>query len=92
VRIEPDDERRSRIGDRAFFHDYIRNVFLHRRKLLRGVLTALYDRQVSKESLADFVANARLSENSRAEEMDVETHVRLAESIRDAVNVRQVHV
>ena len=86
VRIEPDEERRSRLGDRAFFHEYIRSVFLHRRKLLRGVLSALYDKQTSKESLAEFVANAGLSENSRAEEVDVKTHVRLAQSIRDAVN------
>jgi len=38
VRLELQPERRAAIGDLARFHEFVREVFCHRRKVLRGVL------------------------------------------------------
>ena len=42
VLIVPDPEKRAAIGDLAWFHQVVRQVFLHRRKNLRGVLYSLW--------------------------------------------------
>ncbi len=40
VQIELDETRRQRIPDRAFFHEFVRSLFCHRRKVLRGELVS----------------------------------------------------
>ena len=40
VRITLEPERRAAIPDLEFFHTFVRTLFLHRRKFLRGVLVA----------------------------------------------------
>jgi 16S rRNA (adenine1518-N6/adenine1519-N6)-dimethyltransferase len=69
VRIEPDADRRLRIADREFFHDYVRRVFQHRRKHLRSVLRAMY-RQLNSVAVDGLLVQARLSATARAEELD----------------------
>ncbi len=38
VRLDLEPERRARVADLARFHGFVRDIFCHRRKLLRGVL------------------------------------------------------
>ena len=38
VRIRPDAEMRGKIPDRPFFHQFVRSLFMHRRKFLRAQL------------------------------------------------------
>jgi len=40
IRITLDEQLRSRIPDLRVFHQFVRSLFLHRRKFLRGVLQA----------------------------------------------------
>lgn len=41
VRLDLEPERRARIADRERFHGFVRDIFCHRRKVLRGVLLRL---------------------------------------------------
>lgn len=86
VRIEPDEERRARIRDRTFFHDYIRNIFLHRRKQMRSVLPANYSPLLDRAVSDTILASLQVGENARAEELDVDTHVALANTLSDTLS------
>jgi 16S rRNA (adenine1518-N6/adenine1519-N6)-dimethyltransferase len=41
VRLDLEPERRGRIADLDRFHGFVRDIFCHRRKVLRGVLIRL---------------------------------------------------
>ena len=84
VQIVPDNALRSRIPDRTFFHDFIRGLFLHRRKFLRSqVLSAARDR-LDKSGVDRVLAAIGLRGGQRAEELGVDTLLALAEAVRAA--------
>jgi 16S rRNA (adenine1518-N6/adenine1519-N6)-dimethyltransferase len=77
VRITPNEEKRSRISGRGGYLEYVRGAFAHRRKLLRGVLSAMYRDRLDKSSIDAAFADLGLPENSRAEELTPDQHVEL---------------
>lgn len=82
VRIIRDKSRVRRMKDRAFFHDYARRVFQNRRKTLRSVLSAMVRKQLSKPQVDAFLAANDLTETSRADTLDVATHIRIANALQ----------
>jgi 16S rRNA (adenine1518-N6/adenine1519-N6)-dimethyltransferase len=82
VRITLDAQRRASIPDREFFHHFVRSVFLHRRKFLRGVLVATYKQQLGKTEIDALLASQKLPENARAEELNVTQMLQLSEAFR----------
>ena len=50
IRIVSNQEKRKRIADLRFFHQFVRAVFFHRRKFLRSVLCSAFKDKLSKES------------------------------------------
>lgn len=88
VLLTPDPEKRQAIGDREFFHDYLRGAFNHRRKLFRSVLHGLYP-ALSKPEIDDLLHGRGLVESVRAEELDVVTHVALAAGLRKRLAEKQ---
>lgn len=88
VKVLPDPHLRERIADRAFFHDFIRRVFLHRRKLLRGVLAEMYRDQLQKSAIEQTLQQTGITESARAEELDVATHIQLANALRELILAR----
>ncbi|MEX0978506.1 MAG: 16S rRNA (adenine(1518)-N(6)/adenine(1519)-N(6))-dimethyltransferase RsmA, partial [Pirellulales bacterium] len=85
VHVELDHARRDDISDLAFFHDFVRGLFLHRRKFLRGVLASAWKDKLDKGRVARILAQEGINPDSRAEQLDVATIVRLAEAVRCAV-------
>jgi 16S rRNA (adenine1518-N6/adenine1519-N6)-dimethyltransferase len=85
VRIVPDLDKRSRIRDRAFFLEYVRGAFAHRRKLHGGVLAAMYRDRLDRSAIDAILAELSLPENSRAEELSPEQHVDLANRLLAAM-------
>ena len=81
VRIVREKSRVKRIADRAFFQDYVRRVFQNRRKTLRVVLTAMYRKQWGKPEVDAFLADNELTQTTRADTLDVRTHVRIANAL-----------
>lgn len=81
VQLELEPERRAAIGDLAFFHDFVRDVFCHRRKLLRGVLLGMAGGRRSaaaRDTVEAAFAALGLPANARAEDLPPDTFVRLA--------------
>jgi len=83
VRIVPDLARCQEIGDRTFFHDFVRRAFQQRRKFLRGVVAGMY-RQLTKADVDELLRPFGLKDGVRAEELDVCTIVRLAGAVQQA--------
>jgi 16S rRNA (adenine1518-N6/adenine1519-N6)-dimethyltransferase len=81
VRLDLEPGRRAAIGDLAGFHTFVRDVFCHRRKLLRGVLVRLAGggrRSDDARATVDAVfAACGLGPEARAEEIPPDEFVRL---------------
>jgi 16S rRNA (adenine1518-N6/adenine1519-N6)-dimethyltransferase len=77
-------EKRERIADRAFFHSFVRSMFLHRRKFLRGVLVSACKGSLDKQDVDRIMEQFRLRPDARAEQLDVETMLALSEAVRRA--------
>jgi 16S rRNA (adenine1518-N6/adenine1519-N6)-dimethyltransferase len=84
VHIELDQPRRQRIPDRAFFHEFVRALFCHRRKVLRGELLSAQKR-LGKAQIDELLARLGISPTVRAEQLGHDDMLRLCEAVRTAV-------
>jgi 16S rRNA (adenine1518-N6/adenine1519-N6)-dimethyltransferase len=82
VAIRPDAARRARVGDVAWFHQVVRQVFLHRRKFLRHVLAGLWRDEWTKADVDAWLESQGLSGQLRAEALDVDEFIGLAQALR----------
>lgn len=85
VHIQVDHARRAAIADREWLHQFVRHLFLHRRKFLRsGLLAAI--KSLDKPTVDQVMAELELGPKSRAEELSVAEIVRLADHIKQALS------
>jgi 16S rRNA (adenine1518-N6/adenine1519-N6)-dimethyltransferase len=82
VLIRPDPARRALIADLPAFHDFIRDLYLHRRKNLRGALLPVVRGRFTKESLDERLHAHGFDPAGRAEALTVEEHRKLWEALR----------
>jgi 16S rRNA (adenine1518-N6/adenine1519-N6)-dimethyltransferase len=88
VRLDLQPGRRAAIEDLDRFHDFVRDVFCHRRKLLRGVLARLAggrDKEAGREAADAALAAAGLAADVRAEDIPPDGFVRLERAFAAAV-------
>jgi 16S rRNA (adenine1518-N6/adenine1519-N6)-dimethyltransferase len=88
VRLELEPDRRAAIGDLARFHDFVRNVFCHRRKLLRGVLVRMAggkQQSAAKEAVEKIYASLGFEASVRAEDIPPDTFVQLERAFYEHV-------
>jgi 16S rRNA (adenine1518-N6/adenine1519-N6)-dimethyltransferase len=83
VAIRPDADKRARVGDVAWFHSLVRQVFLHRRKYIRHVLAGLWRDEWTKPEVDAWLEARGLSGQLRAEALDVEEFIELAHALRE---------
>jgi 16S rRNA (adenine1518-N6/adenine1519-N6)-dimethyltransferase len=86
VQIALDETLRQRIPDRAFFHEFVRSMFIHRRKVLRGELLSAR-KQLGKARVDELLAGLGLAPTVRAERLGPEEMLRLCEAVRAAIGV-----
>jgi 16S rRNA (adenine1518-N6/adenine1519-N6)-dimethyltransferase len=79
VHIRLNEQKRSRIADRDFFHQFVRSMFFHRRKFLRSVLLSAYKGKITKPQADDILAAEGLSGQVRAEELTPEQMLALSD-------------
>jgi 16S rRNA (adenine1518-N6/adenine1519-N6)-dimethyltransferase len=84
IRLTIDPERRAAIGDRRYFHDFTRAIFLHRRKFLRANVVAAMKQHLNKEQVDSLLAEMEFAPDTRTEQLDVETLRKFAEKVRVA--------
>ncbi len=80
VRLDLEPERRAAIGDLARFHEFVREVFCHRRKVLRGILLRMAGGKKSEaahEAVARAYAALNLPADIRAEDIPPDEFVKL---------------
>jgi 16S rRNA (adenine1518-N6/adenine1519-N6)-dimethyltransferase len=80
LRLDVEPERRATIADLGRFHSFVRDVFCHRRKLLRGVLLRMAGGKgtdAAKVRVAAAFTALGLGPEARAEEISPEGFVAL---------------
>src|SRR5262245_17219861 len=82
IHILPNPAKRAVLGDVAFFHEFIRAQFFHRRKFLRGVLVSTYKDRLDKEVIEEVLASFDLPHDARAEQLPVKTLIELSKAIQ----------
>src|SRR5262249_34478945 len=82
IHIAQEPQRREAIPDRRFFHQFVRTLFLHRRKFLRGVLASAYKDYLDKPAVDQILAELQFSPAVRAEEIEVDQMLALSEKFR----------
>jgi 16S rRNA (adenine1518-N6/adenine1519-N6)-dimethyltransferase len=75
--IRPNAAKRERIPDLPRWQRFLHDLYLHRRKNLRGVLIILYKNQLTKEQLDAHLRAHDFDPMGRAEALPVEEHLRL---------------
>jgi 16S rRNA (adenine1518-N6/adenine1519-N6)-dimethyltransferase len=81
VQLDLESPRRAAIGDLAAFHEFVRSVFCHRRKLLRGVLLGMAGgrrSEAARAAVEAVFAALGLPPNARAEDLSPDAFVQLA--------------
>jgi len=84
IQITWTPERAREIPDRAFFHEFARSVFAHRRKLLRNELLGSF-KMLSKADVDGLMAKVGLSVTARAEQIDLGGILALSEAVRGLI-------
>jgi 16S rRNA (adenine1518-N6/adenine1519-N6)-dimethyltransferase len=82
VHLVYDPQLRAQIPHLKFFHDFLRAMFFHRRKLLRSELASAFKNLLDKPQIDEIMASLGLGATSRAEELDVPTMLALCEAVR----------
>ena len=82
VRIIVDAERRAAIPDLRYFHQFVKTIFIHRRKFLRANVVAAMKQHLSKEEVDEVLAEMEFPHDARTEQLDVATLLKLTELIR----------
>jgi len=77
VLIRPDAAKRAHVGDPARFRAFLRGLYTHRRKNLRGALAGLPSGRVPKPEVDARLAELGIEGTTRAEALDLEQHLRL---------------
>jgi 16S rRNA (adenine1518-N6/adenine1519-N6)-dimethyltransferase len=78
VLIRPNAAKRAHVGDVVRFRSFLRDLYAHRRKNLRGALVALANADFTKEEVDRKLAELGIEGTLRAETLDLEQHLRLS--------------
>lgn len=86
IKIRPDPELRSAIGDLPWFQHVVRQLFCHRRKNIRRVLHGYHRDQVDKAGLDAMFERIGVSGDARAEIITSAQLIQLARSLKETLN------
>jgi 16S rRNA (adenine1518-N6/adenine1519-N6)-dimethyltransferase len=78
VCIRPSAAKRAHVGDPRHFRAFLRDLYVHRRKNLRGALASLPGRDLSKSDVDARLVELGIEGTTRAEALDLEQHLRLS--------------
>lgn len=84
VKIVPIARKRAHVGDVLRFRVFLRDLYTHRRKNLRGALVGMQGRPWSKQEVDARLAALGIDGTVRAEDLDLEQHLRLCNAFDGA--------
>jgi len=82
LQIVVDESLRRRLPDPHYFHQFVRAMFIHRRKFLRANLVAAMKRHLDKSEVDQVLADSEFGPDVRSEQVDVETMIAFCERVR----------
>ena len=82
IRIQVDRQRRAQIPDLQYFHQFVKAIFLHRRKLIRANVISAMKRHLTKAEVDALLGEMQFDPDTRTEQLDVQTLFRFAEKVR----------
>jgi 16S rRNA (adenine1518-N6/adenine1519-N6)-dimethyltransferase len=85
VMIRPNAEKRAHVGEVQRFRAFLRDLYAHRRKNLRGALAGFPGKRFAKEEIDRKLAELGIDGAARAETLDLEQHLRLSNAFGAAV-------
>lgn len=85
IHLDYDPELKARLDDPRAFHDFVRQLFLYRRKHLRGVLINVFKGQLDKPAIDAILAELGWPATTRAEELSVESLIELQRAVEKAL-------
>jgi 16S rRNA (adenine1518-N6/adenine1519-N6)-dimethyltransferase len=80
VKVVPNAAKRAVVGDVQKFRNFLRDLYAHRRKNLRGGLVSMAGRGLEKQEVDAKLADLGLDGRARAETLDLKQHLRLCEA------------
>jgi 16S rRNA (adenine1518-N6/adenine1519-N6)-dimethyltransferase len=88
VLIRPDAEKRARVGDVHRFRNFLRDLYAHRRKTLRGALAGWPSGRRDKAEVDAKLAALGIPGTARAEDLGLEQHLRLCAAFGESAGAR----
>jgi 16S rRNA (adenine1518-N6/adenine1519-N6)-dimethyltransferase len=85
VHIQLVREKRERIADLKYFHDFVRSMFFHRRKFLRSVLASALKSDFEKTTIDEIMAEQGFAADTRAEQLAPEAMIALCDDVHGRV-------
>ncbi len=80
VCVRPSAEKRARVRDVQALRNFLRDVYSHRRKNLRGALISATGNQHSKDVVDRTLAELGFAGTERAETLSIEQHLQICEA------------
>lgn len=77
VRLTPRADKRAKVGDVKKWRAFLRDLYSHRRKNLRGGLLGFHGRPFTKPEVDAKLQELSIDGSLRAETLDIEQHLRL---------------
>jgi 16S rRNA (adenine1518-N6/adenine1519-N6)-dimethyltransferase len=81
VQIDPRPDKRAHVeamvGSVQRFRNFLRDLYTHRRKNLRGAIAGMPSGRHAKEEVDQKLAELQIDGKTRAEDLDIEQHLRL---------------
>lgn len=84
IRLVVNPEKRASIPSLKYFHQFIKALFLHRRKFLRANVVAAMKKHLAKEQIDPLLEEMEFGADTRTEQIDVPTLLTFTEKIRAA--------
>jgi len=85
VHIVTNPVKRARIKDLKNYQQFIRSVFIHRRKYLRSVLITVFKNQLTRQDVDEVLESMGLKGEYRAEQLAVAVMIELCERLYERV-------
>lgn len=83
VKITPNPAKRAKVSDVAKFRAFLRDLYSHRRKNLRGALIGWPSGRREKPEVDRKLAELSINGGVRAETLDIEQHLRLCDAFSE---------
>ena len=79
IMIKPDPAKRAHVGDVRRLRNFLRDVYVHRRKNLRGALSTMPSGKLEKADVDARLLKLGIDGAGRAEALGLEDHLRLSQ-------------